>query len=594
MAVVSPEVLEPRRAEEADTDAPVDGGGRWTWPVVAAVGLLVAPPVVDLLLSGTKRLFSYTAADAFYYLRVADVWGDSGRLSFDGERPTNGFHPLWQLLLAGVSRVLRWLGLSRTVLVGVAVVGGLLLLAVALVVLGRAIRRAYGTVPAAYAALPVGLYALTLVPLWVAFGDQRGDSLPGMTDIPLYGTLWSFANGLETGAVVLAFALVVAVVVRWGFVGRRAVLGITAGCGLPIMARLDTALVVAGLLLALLGLAALRRDLRPAGTAVLVAGGLAAVVAVYVVWNKWYAGSWVPVSGSSKSTFPHPMLDNLRDIRLLLTGDDTSFGRGRLYREWPMIVPAVVAGAWLLASLRPRALEALRRGDPGDALVRYRVALTGTAIGTLLLTGYDLFFVDVWDQGHWYLPVPIVFVSLAGLDCLQRMSAVRARPGVVLGLCAALAVAVFVTLGRPERYHQRFADFHVDEAARVRAFYGDEPPKLLAWDDGADAFSLGFPSMNGRVLMLDREGIEAYEDGRLLALAVERGYDRFSSVQYLDADGLTRTTPSAQIRRRLEEFFPGEDLRPFEFSAEYAGRPGLTPPWPGADERYVIIAIRPR
>jgi hypothetical protein len=100
--------------------------------------------------------------------------------------------------------------------------------------------------------------------------------------------------------------------------------------------------------------------------------------------------------------------------------------------------------------------------------------------------------------------------------------------------------------------------------------------------------------MNGRVLMLDREGIEAYEDGRLLALAVERGYDRFSSVQYLDADGLTRTTPSAQIRRRLEEFFPGEDLRPFEFSAEYAGRPGLTPPWPGADERYVIIAIRPR
>jgi hypothetical protein len=59
---------------------------------------------------------------------VAEVWGDAGRMSFDGERPTNGFHPLWQLLLADVSRVLRWLGLSRTV-VGLTAGCGLLIMA---------------------------------------------------------------------------------------------------------------------------------------------------------------------------------------------------------------------------------------------------------------------------------------------------------------------------------------------------------------------------------------------------------------------------------------------------------------------------------
>jgi hypothetical protein len=440
----------------------------------------------------------------------------------------------------------------------------------------------------------VGLYALTLLPLWIVFGDQAGDSLPGMTDIPLYGTLWSFANGLETGAVILAFAVLVGVIVRCGLVGRLAVVGMAAASGLLFLARIDTALLVAGLLVVLAGLAALRRDRQLVRTVVLVAGGVAAVVAVYLVWNKWYAGSWVPVSGSSKSTFPDPKVDNLKDIGRLLSGRDTTYGRGRLYREWPMIVPAIAAAVWLVATLRPRSLRALRAADLADPLVRYRIALTGTAVGTLLLTSYDLFFVYVWDQGHWYLPVPVLFVSLAGLHALQRTQfAAGVRPGVVLGLCGALAVVVFLTLGHPDRYHQRFADFHQEEVARVQAFYGDDPPRLLAWDDGADAFSLGFPSMNGLVLMLDQEGVEAYEDGHLLELAVARGYNRFSSVQYLDPDGLTRATPSAEIRRRLEEFFPGEDLTPYEFTVEYEGRAqALTPPWPGADDRYVIVAIR--
>jgi hypothetical protein len=338
MAVASPDAVRSRVAV-ASRDA---ARPRQSWPVVAAVGLLVAPPVLDLLASGVKRLFSYTAADAFYYLRVADVWGDSGRLSFDGDRPTNGFHPLWQLLLAGVSRVLHWLGLSRTVLVGVAVVGGLVMMAVALVILGRALRGAYGEVPAAYAALPVGLYALTLLPLWIAFGDQAGDSLPGMTDIPLYGTLWSFANGLETGAVILAFGVLVGVIVRCGLVGRPGVVGMAAASGLLFLARIDTALLVAGLLVVLVGLAALRRDRQLVRTVVLMAGGVAAVVALYLVWNKWYAGSWVPVSGTSKSTFPDPKVDNLKDIGRLLSGRDTTYGRGRLYREWPGDSPAPV------------------------------------------------------------------------------------------------------------------------------------------------------------------------------------------------------------------------------------------------------------
>ena len=202
---------------------------------------------------------------------------------------------------------------------------------------------------------------------------------------------------------------------------------------------------------------------------------------------------------------------------------------------------------------------------------------------------------QLYDQGHWYLPLSMLFMSLVGLDVVQRTSPGRrleARPRLAVAGATALAVAVFVGLGRPDEYHQRFADFHLDEAPAVRAFYGDDPPRLLAWDDGADAFSLGFPAFSGTLLMLDREGVEAYEDGRLLDLAVRRGFDRFSSVQYLDAAGLDRGTSSAALREQVQEFFPGEDLSGYEFAVEYVGGDDLTPPWPGAAGRYVTIRIR--
>ena len=121
--------------------------------------------------------------------------------------------------------------------------------------------------------------------------------------------------------------------------------------GLLVLARLDTALVVAGWLGTLLVVAALRRD-APLARAAVVSGGVVAVVlAAYLGWNQWYSDEWLPVSGTTKSHFPDPSLDTLKDIRRLLTFRDESLGRARLYREWPIVAPAVVAAGWLVASL---------------------------------------------------------------------------------------------------------------------------------------------------------------------------------------------------------------------------------------------------
>jgi len=75
---------------------------------------------------------------------------------FDGENPTNGFHPLWQALLAGVAWLFDGLGLSATALMWAAVLSSLALLAAAVVLLGRAAERAHGRLSPWFALLPVG------------------------------------------------------------------------------------------------------------------------------------------------------------------------------------------------------------------------------------------------------------------------------------------------------------------------------------------------------------------------------------------------------------------------------------------------------
>ena len=64
--------------------------------------IYVLPVLYDLLRHGWERIFTFFAADTFYYLTVARNFARIGLFSFDGEFPTNGFHPLWQVRLRNV------------------------------------------------------------------------------------------------------------------------------------------------------------------------------------------------------------------------------------------------------------------------------------------------------------------------------------------------------------------------------------------------------------------------------------------------------------------------------------------------------------
>src|SRR5262245_5328364 len=83
---------------------------RSRWPLVAALVLLILPPVIEFALAPTSTVFRYPAADAFYYHTIARNLAMRGFPTFDQHLATNGFHPLWQYLLGALYWLLHSLG----------------------------------------------------------------------------------------------------------------------------------------------------------------------------------------------------------------------------------------------------------------------------------------------------------------------------------------------------------------------------------------------------------------------------------------------------------------------------------------------------
>ncbi|MFW2388237.1 MAG: hypothetical protein ACN4G0_07870, partial [Polyangiales bacterium] len=99
--------------------------------VVLSVLVLLGGVVFWLIAAGRQGKFALASPDTFYYLTVARNVIEHGVVSFDGEHPTNGFHPLWQVVATvvyGINHVAGWpldapivgLLLLGAVLIGVA------------------------------------------------------------------------------------------------------------------------------------------------------------------------------------------------------------------------------------------------------------------------------------------------------------------------------------------------------------------------------------------------------------------------------------------------------------------------------------------
>lgn len=520
--------------------------------LAATLCLTVGPFAWELFRGNVlRRLFSLAAADTFYYLAVARNVAAVGKPSFDGERLTNGFHPLWQLSTSVGALAVRVFGLNDVWSLAWAIALGLVLSALAVLLLGAAWRRAEGRLPVLFLLVPFGAATLVQLPTMLHFWSAAGRPTT---------TLWGAVNGMETAAVVAAFAACFHTHARGGAERRDAFL-IGGALALLALARLDHGIVAASL-----GAIFLLTDRRRWRLHALAFGVFAAVMLVYVAQNKLFFGSALPTSGTLKSTFPEVTRLNRRLFEKLFEKPG-GLKATDAHRSLQMLIPpatAVVTCSGMAA--RAAIARSLRWLGVTDRFV------LGSALGVLGLTAYDVLFVPPMNQGHWYYPVPNLFVTLAVLWA-ARAAPPLPRPWLRVAAGAALAAGVlygYVSYVTPGVGVSRFARFYFDEAPEIRRFYQGRTVKLVEFDDGIVSFATGFPAFSGTGLVLDREAIPAARKERLLDLALKRGFDRFSTLNYVH-ERVGRSASTGAIRRAYRL---GKQAPRCEFAVEYLSQDG--------------------
>lgn len=524
--------------------------------------LLCGPVLLDLAVSGRRGPFTYVAADTFYYLTVARNIARHGLASYDGQHLTNGFHPVWQFVIGALYFCTEHLGLREHAIL-VAVVASLVLGALGVVLLARSFSES-GALSPFFALLPMGAYGLLLAPFWLSrLRVLASESSEG--PFPVYGTLWSYANGMESGVVLFAFGLCAFAHRAWHRQPSASrALGLGFAAAFFVLSRLDHIFMALPLVVAFCITARQRPSTERHAIYALLAFGIP--VACDMAVNEIVFGAVVPVSGALKLTLP--LVTNVHIQSWLDTLTNWQhFNLFVLQREAALVVPVLVAGAYLALTLRLVPFGStflLRYRDAARDFERFLVPI---AVGVMVFGVHQILFLND-GPGSWHLPISTMFVTLAILAIVTRAPVRldrRAALGVI-GLIACLSVAFFVTFRQPT-YHRAFADFYLHDAPVLRQAFAKNPPRLLEFDDGIVSYALDVPAMS-MGLMLDPEALDARLGGRLYSLAYERGFNCVSSLYYHPAWQLLHDSSRQAAKRYAREMIP-EEVSGFDFDVSY-------------------------
>jgi hypothetical protein len=549
--------------------------------------LAAIPPIYALLRLGPRGIFSYFGGDTFLYMTIAKrsslAW-----YSFDGETATNGFHPLWGFLMTALHNVT---GSDSVQFLVAAFVLSVAVTSVGVALMSVAIFRYTGSVFLSFLTVP-GIYHLAL-----GAGYQNW-------------AIWAGSSGLESGVSIFSGGLLVYVmsreVCREGFTLRSmydpSLRGIAWKLGLVLplvmLSRLDDVFVIPSFFLIFMLTPAVpfRERIRPAFN-VVVASTL--VLILYFAFNKAYAGTFMPISGSVKSRFTllsslyvgfsnmFPFLIDLKEAATGRPSHPASFV-GNAFRFVQMVGPGLMSVIYIWAT------AVHHKRDPRFILP---IAI---ALGILVKLSYNIAFVNLWDQGSWYYGLSIAMTSF--FFCIlvgEAYARLEARGVVKRALHIGYVVILAFAMGReilPSAYIGQSAeyDFWADRASTQEALNRiDANAKLLELGDGIISFSLESPSIHGFGFSGDKDTVVALREGRLLAHAHQRGYDILTSHSYVPADWTLRE--AEQIRARLRASGAVQpalraELDSFDFELLWVHEPTgtgffrFTPRTPGAAE----------
>ncbi|MCW1933114.1 hypothetical protein [Pararhodobacter zhoushanensis] len=516
------------------------------------------PALVVAWTMGAMAPFWFLAGDAYLYLGIGQA-SQGPAMSFDGLRPTNGFHPAWQVWVRlatamtgdplGAMTLVAWSAITCTL-------GGVL-------ALGAAIQRFTGSWLLALLTVP-GVYYLTI-----------GQSLHNLP-------VWGFFDGMEAGLAFLISGLLL-----W-LVARRTTHPLTLGLVIAalVLTRLDEIFVPAGIALCVTFWPG-RPFARRITDAALLVAPTAIAVALYVGWSVWTTGMLAPVSGAAKgegallqnawvtlATFFAPLID-LRAALTSYTADRAGL-LGGAFRVVELVIPALFAAGFLFAILKRY------RGQTWAPL------MAGICIGILLKALYNFVNVNYWHQATWYYALSMAMMS-AGAAILLAPVARRlqsrgtaALAALVLGGMSLLHASLWSATLTTDALRPAQRDFWLARAQTEAAIRRQEPnPRVMEFGDGMINFTFDFPVRHGFVFAGDAQSLDALHHGRLLRDSYTDGFTLLSSYEYLRVPDGAEDWDSDTIRRYLETSFLDERVKPelalFDFEMLTVARPWGVP-----------------
>ncbi|MCG3133596.1 MAG: hypothetical protein HMLKMBBP_00795 [Planctomycetes bacterium] len=364
--------------------------------------------------------------DSYYALTVARNLGTGLGMTSDGERPANGFQPLWVVLNAPLYAV-----------AGGAREGTL-----------RLVLAFQGALIAASA--------------WFAAGLARslcgGDAVRGRRAAWIAGAAWLASphlwrqswNGLETGLYLAALGAVWTAYLRMDRTRVRSWLLFGALCGLSVLARIDAVFLV----ILLSGAELLRGSPERPGRiarAAAVGGAALLVSSWWWIWNLHVSGSVMPTSGQATGG---SHWGEWSSVKLLL--DAAGAGLAPPLWAWsfggePMSWARIAAGAGVLALAVRWAMRQAREPDGGSRAAWLGVsALFAAALGVWYLASSRMnFFYPRYMSSCAVLGVPVLAAWIASLRPVAAAERVLA-PAAALA-AAACASGMAAAVNSPDR-----------------------------------------------------------------------------------------------------------------------------------------------
>ncbi|HEY3991097.1 MAG TPA: hypothetical protein VGM02_17490 [Acidobacteriaceae bacterium] len=418
--------------------------------VLIAVTLTAIATVTLPLLS--HRILAYYADDFFYYLQIAHNLVEHGKSTFDGTTLTNGYHPLWLLVVAAFYLC----GGDRGVFFGIAVLTVAATVSTYVMTQKLLVRHSIHPVIASFWAAWAALFALSM--------DRTGMEV--ILAVPL----------------LLAFVLLVDSGDYLRSPRGAACAGFLAA--LVILSRLDTVLLLFLYVTALL--VSERRSLLLRRVPWICIG--LAPLFLYAISNLWFFGSLGPVSSSAKHLQPEYVFSGK-------TLESLFYPLGLVAMAF--LIPAML----LIAAGAAYAL--MHRRQP--ALFWAMLAFTPVYVAVLSLS-------SDWGLWIWYR-YPFIVSSIAGLLLLRDALRGWSWTQYVLAPAAFILCALFCVGLRKPPLNTQILNLAIqlkDFAATHPGIYG------MGDAAGTPAVVIGQPIVQLEGLVMDKRFLDNIREKRNL------------------------------------------------------------------------------